>query len=141
MEFGVHLPLLGLWHQRFSLSRLVDCANAAERLGFTTLCANDHLVFSRPWLDSLTALASVLTATQRVTLMTTVALPVIRGPVQLAKALGALDLLSDGRVVAGVGPGSSPHDYSLVGIPFEERWQRFDEAVRLLRSLLRPDSP
>ena len=44
------------------------------------------------------------------TLATTVSLPVVRGPVQLAKALAALDLLSGGRVVAGVGPGSSERD-------------------------------
>jgi alkanesulfonate monooxygenase SsuD/methylene tetrahydromethanopterin reductase-like flavin-dependent oxidoreductase (luciferase family) len=50
--------------------------------------------------------------------------------------LAALDVLSDGRVVTGVGPGSSPEDYALVGLTFEERWPRFDEAVRLLKSLL-----
>jgi hypothetical protein len=45
----------------------------------------------------------------------------------LAKALSALDELSDGRVIAGVGPGSSRADYDAVGVPFEQRWQRFDE--------------
>jgi len=84
MEFGVHLPLLAFRGQAFSLSRLVDYAEAAQQLGFTTLCANDHLTFSRPWLDSLTALASLLTKTPHMTLMTTVALPVVRGPVPLA---------------------------------------------------------
>src|SRR5215831_6972686 len=75
MEFGVHLPLLAFRGQAFSLSGLVDYAETAEQLGFTTLCANDPLTFSRPWLDSLTALVSILTKTRQVTLMTTVALP------------------------------------------------------------------
>jgi alkanesulfonate monooxygenase SsuD/methylene tetrahydromethanopterin reductase-like flavin-dependent oxidoreductase (luciferase family) len=66
-----------------------------------------------------------------------VALVVLRGPVQLAKALTAIDVLSQGRVVAGVGPGSSPRDYELAGIPFEERWKRFDEALAALRPLLK----
>lgn len=136
MEFGVHLPLLAFRGQAFSLSRLVDYAETAEQLGFTTLCANDHLTFSRPWLDSVTALAAVLPRTRHMTLMTTVALPVVRGPVPLAKTLAALDVLSSGRLIAGVGPGSLPQDYALAGIAFEERWQRFDEAVRLLRRLL-----
>ena len=48
MEFGVHLPLLAFRGQAFSLSRLVDYAETAEQLGFTTLCANDHLIASRP---------------------------------------------------------------------------------------------
>jgi Luciferase-like monooxygenase len=69
MEFGVHLPLLAFRGHSFSLSRRVDYAETAERLGFTTLCANDHLTFSRPWLDSLTALASILTKTRHMTLM------------------------------------------------------------------------
>ena len=54
----------------------------------------------------------------------------------LAKALAALDVLSGGRLVAGVGTGSSERDYAAVGVPFHDRWQRFDEAVRILRELL-----
>ena len=141
MEFGVHLPLLAFRRQAFSLSRLLDYAETMEQLGFTTLCANDHLTFSRPWLDSLTALAAVLTKTRHMTLMTTVALPVVRGPIPLAKSLAALDVLSGGRLIAGVGPGSLPQDYALVGMAFEERWKRFDEAIQLLRSLLQRDAP
>ncbi len=141
MEFGVHLPLVAFRGQAFSLSRLIDYAETAEQLGFTTLCANDHLTFSRPWLDSLTALASLLTRTPHMTLMTTVALPVVRGPVPLAKSLAALGVLSGGRLIAGVGPGSLPQDYVLVGIAFEERWKRFEEAIKLLRRLLQRDAP
>lgn len=141
MDFGVHLPIIAFQGQTFSHSRLVDVARAAEDLGFAAVCTNDHLVFSRPWFDSLTALAAVVSSTSRISLMTTIALPVIRGPMQLAKALAALDILSGGRMVAGVGPGSSREDYALAGIPFEERWPRFDEAVHLLRSLLSPGAP
>ena len=75
------------------------------------------------------------------TLATTVALVVIRGPVGLAKTLGAIDRLSGGRVVAAVGPGSSAHDYALVGLNFEDRWRRFDEAVATLRALWQPEDP
>ncbi len=140
MEFGVHLPLIAFRRQAFSLSHLVDYAKMAEQLGFTTLCANDHLTFSRPWLDSLTALAAILSETHHMTLMTTVALPVVRGPVPLAKSLVALDVLSGGRLIAGVGPGSLIQDYALMGIAFEERWKRFDEAIKLLRRLLQQDT-
>src|SRR6516225_6285029 len=136
MEFGVHLPLLAFRRQGFSLSHLVKYVETAEQLGFTTLCANDHLIASRPWLDSVTALAAILTRAPHMTLMTTVVLPVVRGPVVLAKSLAALDVLSGGRLIAGVGPGSSPDDYALVGIAFEERWKRLEEAIQLLRSLL-----
>jgi len=70
-------------------------------------------------------------------LATTVSLAVLRGPVPLAKALAAIDVLSEGRLVAALGPGSSERDYRVFGIPFEERWKRFDEAIAVLRALLR----
>lgn len=136
MDYGAHLPLLGLNGRPWSLKRLMEYAETAERLGFKLLCANDHLVFSRPWLDGPTSLAAVLTRTGRMSLATTVALPVVRGPLALAKSLTAIDLLSGGRLIIGLGPGSSARDYAAVGIPFEERWKRFDEAVQAFRSLL-----
>jgi alkanesulfonate monooxygenase SsuD/methylene tetrahydromethanopterin reductase-like flavin-dependent oxidoreductase (luciferase family) len=74
-------------------------------------------------------------------LATTVALPVVRGPVALAKSLAAIDLLSGGRLVVGVGPGSSARDYAAVGVPFEERWKRLDEAVQALRALWLGEGP
>ena len=54
------------------------------------------------------------------TLATTASLAVVRGPVALAKALAAVDVLSDGRLVAAFGPGSSVRDYDAVGIAFDE---------------------
>jgi alkanesulfonate monooxygenase SsuD/methylene tetrahydromethanopterin reductase-like flavin-dependent oxidoreductase (luciferase family) len=68
-------------------------------------------------------------------LATTVSLPIVRGPVPLAKSLSAIDRLSGGRLIACVGPGSSARDYQAVGIPFEERWKRLDEAIQALRAL------
>jgi alkanesulfonate monooxygenase SsuD/methylene tetrahydromethanopterin reductase-like flavin-dependent oxidoreductase (luciferase family) len=63
----------------------------------------------------------------------------------LAKALAAIDVLSEGRLIAALGPGSSERDYRVLGIPFEERWKRFDEALTVLRALLRgqrmPEQP
>jgi alkanesulfonate monooxygenase SsuD/methylene tetrahydromethanopterin reductase-like flavin-dependent oxidoreductase (luciferase family) len=74
------------------------------------------------------------------TLATTVSLAVLRGPVALAKMLAAINILSEGRLIAGLGPGSSERDYDAMGIPFEERWKRFDEAIVLLRALLNGDA-
>jgi len=59
--------------------------------------------------------------------------------VQLAKTLTAIDILSGGRFVAGLGPGSSEADYDAVGIPFDERRTRFDEALTRFRELLTGD--
>jgi alkanesulfonate monooxygenase SsuD/methylene tetrahydromethanopterin reductase-like flavin-dependent oxidoreductase (luciferase family) len=142
MEFGIHLPQIAWQDQEpAGLDRLLDIAKAAERLGFGTITANDHLVYGRPWLDGPTALAAVLAAAPTVRLMTSVSLPVVRGLFALAKTLGAIDMLSGGRLGAGLGPGSSEADYRLVGIPFAERWMRFDEAVGAMRALWDADAP
>lgn len=134
MEFGAHLPLLSFADERRSLSELVRFTESARDLGYSHLCANDHLVFSRPWLDGPTALAAVLGSSGDMNLMTSVTLPVVRGPAALAKTLGAISLLSGNRLIAGLGPGSSARDYELVGVDFEERWPRFEEAVRAMRA-------
>ncbi len=132
MEFG---------NERQSLARLTGAVDAARECGFAAVSANDHFLFQAPWLDGPTALAAVIDRSGAMELATTVALVTLRGPVPLAKTLAALDLLSDGRVVAGVGPGSSERDYDAIGVPYEERWERFDEAAAILRSLLRDEPP
>lgn len=136
MDLGVHLPLMDFGDEPASLGRLNRAVDAARDLGFAAVSANDHLIFQTPWLDGPTALASVIERSEPLTLATTVALPVLRGPVALAKALAAIDVLSEGRLVAALGPGSSQRDYDAVGVPFDERWKRFDEAVASLRGLL-----
>jgi alkanesulfonate monooxygenase SsuD/methylene tetrahydromethanopterin reductase-like flavin-dependent oxidoreductase (luciferase family) len=120
---------------------LASYAAAAHRLGYAAITANDHLVFQRPWLDAVVALASVVAASGELRLATTVALPVVRGPAALAKAAAALDIVSGGRLVLGIGPGSSRRDYDAVGVNFDERWPRFEESVRVLRSHLTPGAP
>jgi alkanesulfonate monooxygenase SsuD/methylene tetrahydromethanopterin reductase-like flavin-dependent oxidoreductase (luciferase family) len=140
MRFGAHLPLIDF--DVAGVPGLRSYVDTALEAGLTAISANDHLIFQRPWLDGIVALSSVVDCSTGLTLATTVALPVVRGPVALAKAAAALDVLSGGRFVLGVGPGSSPSDYAAVRVPFEERWPRFDEAVGVLRAeLADPEVP
>jgi alkanesulfonate monooxygenase SsuD/methylene tetrahydromethanopterin reductase-like flavin-dependent oxidoreductase (luciferase family) len=139
MRFGAHLPLMDFGGHPYTLAHLASYARRAADLGFGMLAANDHLVFASAWLDGPTALASVIGDSGSMTLATTVSLPVIRGPVQLAKAMAAVDRLSGGRAVVAVGAGSSPRDFEIAGIDFEERWKRLDESVRTLRALWQAD--
>lgn len=140
MDFGVHLPLMDFGDQGLSWERLERTVDAARECGFAAVSANDHFVYSTPWLDGPTALAAMVERSGDMVLATTLSLAALRGPVPLAKALSALDVLSDGRVVAGVGPGSSRRDYDALGVPFEDRWKRLDEAIAMLRALLRGDA-
>lgn len=135
MEYGVHIPQIAFEEPNWTFEGLREYAELADKLDYRYLCANDHLLFSEPWLDGLTTLTTLLSQTE-MTLATTIVNPVVRNVVVLAKTLGTIDLLSNGRLTVGVGPGSSARDYEAVGVDFDERWGRFDEAVRVLRSLL-----
>jgi alkanesulfonate monooxygenase SsuD/methylene tetrahydromethanopterin reductase-like flavin-dependent oxidoreductase (luciferase family) len=141
LELGVHLPLIEFGDEGQSLARLTRVVETARDCGFAAVSANDHFLFQAPWLDGPTALAAVLDRSGTMDLATTVSLVSLRGAVPLAKTLAALDLLSEGRVVAGVGPGSSERDYEAVGVPYEDRWQRFEQSAARLRELLRDGSP
>lgn len=140
MRYGVHLPLISFDGEPHSLARLTAFADTARRLGYSAVSVNDHFLFPRPWLDGPSALAAVLGHTEGMTLATTVCVPAIRGPIAVAKTLGAIDVLSGGRLTVGVGPGSSQRDYDAVGIPFEERWKRLDESVHMMRALWRGET-
>ena len=137
MELAVHLPLMRLGEEPLSMGRLQRAVDAARESGFAAISANDHLVFQTPWLDGPSALASMIERSGDMELATTISLAVVRGPVALAKTLAGIDVLSEGRLVAALGPGSSERDYQAVGIPFEERWKRFDETIAVLRALLK----
>ncbi len=141
MDFGVHLPLADLGEGLLGGGDLRAYTAAAAELDFAMVSANDHLVWKRPWLDGLTTLASVVGSAGDMALATSVALPAVRHPVVLAKAIASLAVLSEGAVVAGLGPGSSAADYEVVGMPFTERWSRFDECLRLVRALVRGEAP
>src|SRR5262245_60592320 len=139
MRFGAHLPLIDLDGHGWRPGDVGCYVDVARDLGYDALAVNDHLVFQRPWLDGIVALASVVERSGDMRLATTVSLPVIRGPASLAKAAAALDIVSGGRLVLGVGPGSSAHDCAVAGVDFDERWPRLDEAIRVLRTYLRRD--
>ncbi len=137
----MHLPQVATAQAPPDVPRVHDVVDAARDLGLAAVCANDHLAFHLPWLDGPSLLAAVADRAGGLDLATTVALPSLRGPVPLAASLATLALLAPGRVVAGVGAGSSRVDHALAGVPFEDRWRRFDEAVAVLRSLLGGAAP
>jgi len=139
MDFGAHLPLMDFGGNPYTLGHLAAYTDTAARLGFGALSVNDHMLFSVPWLDGPTALAAIVEHSGAITLATTVSLPIIRGPVPLAKTLAAIDRLSHGRLVVAVGPGSSEKDFDSVSLDFTQRWARLDESIGALRALWRSE--
>ncbi|GAB3416914.1 LLM class flavin-dependent oxidoreductase [Flindersiella endophytica] len=137
VDFGVLLPareaaLGGGWRTR----DLIDVARLAERLGFASVWSGDSIARSR--VAPLPLLGAVAAVTERVRLGTAALVPAYHHPVPMAQALSSLDLLSDGRLVVGVGagfPGRSEREFDLVGVPFARRNARLDDIVALWRQL------
>src|SRR5919206_4945133 len=138
IEFGIHIPVMGFSSgEKDFLSRkqILSFAQKAELLGYDSLSVNDHIVFRTSWLDAISTLSAVAAITNKIKVGTSILNIVVRNPVVCAKALTGIDILSSGRLFAGVGPGSYKGDYDVCGIGFEDRWKRFDEALQILNLL------
>lgn len=96
-----------------SWSRYVDDAP------FSSLCFGERMAFDNP--DALTLLGAVAAWTSRVRLATTVLVPQLHHPVQLAKAIATGDVLSEGRLSVGVGVGGREEDYRAAGAELSAR--------------------
>ncbi len=139
MKFGVILPNYG---PELSLADLLACTHTAERLGFDSIWATDHVVTPLPdsdvygtIIEALMTLAYLAGCTSSIRLgISTLVLPQ-RNPVLAAKQVAALDLLSGGRAMLSVGLGWSRGEFANLGQPFENRARRMDEAIRVLRAL------
>jgi len=135
IAFGTHLPVMALTKEEtFSREQILSIANKVEELGYDSISVNDHIVFKTGWLDAISSLAAIAVTTNRIKIGTSILNVVIRNPVICAKALSSIDILSSGRLFVGLGPGSYKGDYDICGIPFEDRWKRFSEALEIMHA-------
>jgi alkanesulfonate monooxygenase SsuD/methylene tetrahydromethanopterin reductase-like flavin-dependent oxidoreductase (luciferase family) len=117
---------------------------AAETYGFDHAWTYDHIgwrsLIDGPWFDAVPTLTAAAMVTRRIRLGTLVASPNFRHPVPFARSLLALDDISSGRLVVGVGSGAfSGYDNTVLGrepMPLKDRMTRFGEFVEQLDSLL-----
>ena len=118
---------------RETTERLVK---ALERNSFDAMWAGDHLAFAQPIMEPLIQLAQASAFSDKLMLGTAVYLLPLRHPAGVAKQVATLDRLSSGRVIFGVGVGGEfPGEFSLAGVPVEERGSRLSEGIGVLRAL------
>ena len=127
---------MGFNNNQPTKEQIISLAQYAETLGYDSLSINDHIVFHTSWLDAISTLSAVAASTTHILVGTSILNIVVRNPVVCAKALAAIDILSSGRLFAGVGPGSYSGDYEACGIDFNERWSRFSEALQMIVMML-----
>ncbi len=109
---------------------LLEWARRADTFGFASLATIGRVAY--PGYDELVVLAAAAAATERIGLFTGVLLGPTREPVVLARQAAAIDRLSGGRLVLGVGVGSREDDFAVTGMSFRDRGRRWDAALELM---------
>ncbi len=118
-------------------------AQRAEKDEFDSIWIPDHLMYRYPgettrgvW-ESWTILSALAEATKRVEIGTLVLCNTFRNPAILAKMATAADEVSHGRIILGMGAGWNGPEYKAFGLPFDHRVDRFEEALQIVRPMLR----
>jgi alkanesulfonate monooxygenase SsuD/methylene tetrahydromethanopterin reductase-like flavin-dependent oxidoreductase (luciferase family) len=121
-----------------------DAALQAERDQFDSIWIADHLLFEwdgqrRGIWESWTLVSALAEATTRIELGTLVMCTAFRNPALLAKMADAVDEVSEGRLILGLGAGWHEPEFSAFGYPFDHLASRFEDALRIVAPLVRGD--
>ena len=157
MDFGLHLPASSA---SVTPSDLVRFAQQAEALGFYCLTIADHVIVPReisvpyPYtvdgrypgtgyhLETLMTMGFLAGATRRIRFATSVLIAPYRNPIVTAKMLASLDVLSNGRLIVGVGVGWMKEEFENLQAPdFDQRGNVTDEYIQAFRELWTSDDP
>jgi probable F420-dependent oxidoreductase len=144
VQFGVILPNYGADSSPEGIRRV---AEAAEELGFDSLWTTEHIIVGAEGVDPygrvydpLVTLGWIAGWTERIGLGTSIVLVPLHNPIHLAKEVATLQELSGGRFTLGVGMGWHRDEFDFMGVEFEGRGRRADEAIRLMRALWKGES-
>ncbi|ORW41643.1 LLM class F420-dependent oxidoreductase [Mycobacterium paraense] len=139
----------GEWEKDASIEDLAAVAEAADRLGYYHLTCSEHIALpaaeqhrrgARYW-DPLATFGYLAARTERIRLATNVLVLGYHHPLEIAKRYGTLDKVSNGRLILGVGVGSLKEEFELLGVSFDDRGPRGDDALRALRASLSVPEP
>ncbi|MGY6020393.1 LLM class F420-dependent oxidoreductase [Streptomyces spinosirectus] len=153
LVYGIQLPVQSQstmyaegWEAGAGPADLVEIARTAERAGFDYVASCDHVAIPRRlaaamstvWYDPVATLAFLAGVTERVRLLSHVAVVGLRHPLLTAKQYATLDHLSAGRLILGVGAGHVREEFEVLGADFERRGAVLDESIDALRAALGP---
>ncbi len=145
MRIGFGLPVSGSWAQP---ENVLDVATTAERLGYHSLWTFQRLLAPSDGsigpvyasvLDPVAVMGMAAAVTQRAEIGVAIVNMPFYSPALLAKQFASIDVLTRGRLVAGVGLGWLPEEFQASGVPFERRGARAEEYLHALRALWAPD--
>lgn len=151
MKIGIFLPQLGSVATQENVKKI---SLEAESLGYDSLWVLERQLWpTRPKtrypassdgtlpqyyknvLDPIETLSYVAGITKKIKLGTSVIDILLHSPVILGRRLATLDVLSNGRLIAGFGLGWSSDEYQIAGVPFEDRGRRADEFLEAIKAV------
>lgn len=146
-KLGVLLPTRGILmrgNQPDNIKSILKMAERVEEAGLDSVWVGDSLT-AKPRLEPLTALSAISQVTSKVRLGTAVLLAPLRHPVSLAQAATTVDLISEGRLVLGMGVGGAFNEeqrmeWENVGVQPRHRAGRFEELLKVFKPLTRGES-
>ncbi|MER6809837.1 TIGR03619 family F420-dependent LLM class oxidoreductase [Spirillospora sp. NPDC000708] len=148
MKAGISSPIVALagrrpaWEAAAGTAELVGVAQAADRLGYAFMTCPDHVAVppglprGERFYDPLATFSFLAGLTTRLRFLPYVLVLPFYHPLEIAKRYGTLDHLSGGRLVLGLGVGNLKEEFDLLGVPFEDRGPRADDALAALRAAL-----
>ena len=139
-RFGISLPTGSTGGAEFGALSLADAARRIEAAGFESAWTFDSVGRGTLRPDPLMALAVAGTVTRTIELGTGVFQVPLRNPVELAQRVLTAHLVSGGRLLFGVGAGSTAADFAALGLDFESRFRRLSESLDIMGRLWKGES-
>lgn len=145
MKIGAVIQLVELRDLKRALTfaEIREAALRCEGLGLDSIWVYDHMLYRMKkgvttgiW-EGWSMLSALAACTQKVELGPLVACNSFRNPALLAKMAHTVDEISGGRLILGVGAGWNQPEYDAFGYPFDHRVDRFEEALQIIRPLLK----
>lgn len=145
MKIGIAILIVENWRKKKfpRYTEIREMALRAETAGLDSIWLYDHLLYEQEdktrigiW-ECWTMLSALAEAIQQIELGTLVLCNSFRNPAILAKMAVTLDEVSNGRFTLGIGAGWNKPEYDAFGLPFDHRVDRFEEALQIIRPLLR----
>ena len=120
---------------------LLRIVEAGQKAGLSYFAIGQHFLYGDlRWLQPIPVLARLAAEVDpHVRLVTQIIIPTLYHPVILAEELATLDIVTEGRLIVGVGLGYRLEEFDYLGIPRERRGQRLDEAIRLMKAVWTED--
>ena len=156
LRLGLTTPVLSMlpslapeWEKAGTIDDVVKIATCADRLGYDHLTCSEHIVVPNDvaqerggrYFDPLATFGYLAAMTTSLRFATNVLVLGYHHPLEIAKRYGTLDAVTNGRLILGLGVGTLKEEFEILGVPYDNRGARADDALKALRASMSTPTP